>query len=227
MSLFFTLLPVYLFGNIHCAGMCGPLMMLLAKNRYRWAYFAGRLVSYTLAGLLSAEIGMFFFQALSRWRFSAFLSIAFGCAIICLAACTFFRIPYPGAKWLALRTARLSPLLTKLLTLYGPYPVFLFGACTLLLPCGQTLIVFSACALNAEPLAGFANGFLFALLTSPSLVLSMSAFKRVRGSYHILIGCATLLVGFLALFRGLAELGLITHLILNPNVSPQYHIVLF
>ena len=63
MSLFFTLLPVYLFGNIHCAGMCGPLMMLLAKNRYRWAYFAGRLVSYTLAGLLSAEIGMFFFSS--------------------------------------------------------------------------------------------------------------------------------------------------------------------
>lgn len=227
MSLFFSLLPIYLFGNIHCAGMCGPLMMLLAKNRYRWMYFAGRLTSYTLAGLFSAEAGMFFFQTLSRCHLSALLSIAFGCTIVSLAFFSFFRIPYPGSKWLAKKTSRLSTLLAKLLSVYGPYPVFFFGACTLLLPCGQTLVVFSACALDAKPLSGLVNGFLFALFTSPSLALSMSAFKRIRNSYHLWIGFATLVVGFLALFRGLADLDLIPHLILNPKISSEYHIVFF
>jgi len=227
MTLFFTLLPIYIFGNVHCAGMCGPLMMLLAKNRYRWAYFAGRTVSYSLAGLLSAEVGMFFFQTLSRYHLSALLSILFGAAILSLAFLTLFRMPYPGAKWLAKKTARLSTLLAKLLSIYGPYPVFLFGVCTLLLPCGQTLVVFSACALEAKPLVGLVNGFLFALLTSPSLIVSMSAFKRVRNSYHLWIGCATILVGLLAIFRGVADLNLISHLILNPHASTEFHIVLY
>ncbi|MCC5831510.1 MAG: sulfite exporter TauE/SafE family protein [Chlamydiales bacterium] len=227
MTLFLTLLPIYLFGNIHCAGMCGPLMMLLAKNRYRWAYFGDRLTSYTFAGLLSAEAGMFFFQILARSYLSAFLSIAFGLTIIALAFFSFFRLPYPGSKWVAKRTAGLSTFLARLITVYGPIPIFLFGVCTLLLPCGQTLVVFSACALEAKPLSGLINGSLFALLTSPSLILSMSAFKRVRDSYHIWVGCATLLVGLLSLFRGLADLDLIAHLILNPNASPRYHIVLF
>ncbi len=227
MTLFFTLLPIYLFGNVHCAGMCGPLMMLLAKNRYRWAYFAGRLVSYSLAGLLSAEIGMFFFQTLAHYHLSAFLSIVFGVTIMSLAFFTLFKLPFPGSKWLARKTGRLSALFTKLLGVYGPYPVFLFGVCTLLLPCGQTLVVFSACALEAKPLVGLMNGFVFALLTSPSLIVSMGAFKKVRHSYHLWIGCATLAVGFLAIFRGLADLDFITHFILNPNASSHYHIVLY
>ncbi len=227
MTLFFTLLPVYLFGNLHCAGMCGPLMMLLAKNRYRWAYFVGRTVAYSLAGLLSAEVGLFFFHTLARYHLSALLSLCFGCAILCLAVLTFLKLPYPGAKWLASKTGRVSTLLSKLLGTSGPYPIFFFGVCTLLLPCGQTLIVFSACALDAHPLAGLANGFVFALLTSPSLLVSMSAFKRLRSSYHYWMGGATLVVGLLAILRGIADLNLINHYILNPNAPDHFHLVLF
>ncbi len=202
-------------------------MMLLAKNRYRWAYFVGRLLSYTLAGLLSAEVGMLFFHALAQTGLSALFSIVFGLGIITLGFFSLFHLPYPGAKWLAGKTARLSTLLANLLTVYGPYPVFLFGACTLLLPCGQTLIVFSACALEAKPIVGLVNGFAFALLTSPSLMISMSAFKKIRTSYHLWIGCATLLVGLFAVARGIADFELIPHLIINPNAASEYHIVLF
>lgn len=227
MTLFLTLLPIYLFGNLHCAGMCGPLMVLLAKNPYKWAYFLGRTVSYSLAGLLSAEVGLLFFHVLSRYHLSAFLSLIFGLCILLLSLLMLFRLPNPLTKWFTQKTTRLSTWLAKILNLHGPYPIFLFGVCTLLLPCGQTLIVFSACALDARPSVGFVNGFVFALLTSPSLIISLSAFKRLRNTYHYWMGGATLIVGLLAVFRGLADLAWISHLILNPHSSTEYHIVLY
>lgn len=219
MSLFLSLLPLYLLGNLHCAGMCGPLMMLLAKNRYRAAYFFGRLTSYALAGMLSAEIGLLFF----RPTLGALFSLTFGLIIIAIGLLSLFHLPLPGRQWLAKKTARLSTLLAALLKWHGPLPLFLFGVCTLLLPCGQTLIVFSACAIDARPLVGLANGALFALLTSPSLILSMSAFKLLKHNYHLLIGAATLVIGTLAICRGIAEFNLIPHLVLHDRL----HIVLY
>ena len=108
----------------------------------------------------------------------------------------------------------------------GAAPIFLFGFLTLFLPCGQTLIVFSACALNGSALAGLVNGCAFAFLTSPSLLFAMHAVGWVQRHKHlsnqILGGCA-LIVGFLAICRGLADAGVIPHCVLNDT----YHVVLF
>jgi len=95
-----------------------------------------------------------------------------------------------------------------------------------LLPCGQTLIVYSACALSGDLLAGTLNGFAFAILTSPSLVLAMQAEKSLKFAkryYNQLVGLAAIFVGILAMMRGLAEIGIIEHLILNA----KYHIVIY
>lgn len=215
MILFFKLLPLYLLGNLHCAGMCGPFMMLLAKNPFKWAYFAGRSIAYACAGLLAAEAGLLLFQLLAQTHLSALLSLCFGIAILMLA---FF--PNPGGKWLSRQVA---PLLSKLLKFSGPSSLFLFGCATLLLPCGQTLLVFSACALEANPLVGLVNGFLFALLTTPSLIFSMQALKRLRVWSPRLIQCFTLAIGALAILRGLADFGIVEHLVL----SHKLHIVLY
>ena len=73
---------------------------------------------------------------------------------------------------------------------------------------------------------GLFNGAAFALLASPSLALAMQAqhlFKYARGYYNVLMGCAALFIGLLAIARGLAEADLIPHLVL----SATYHIVLY
>ena len=57
MSLLITMLPLYLLGNLHCIGMCGPLVMLLGQQRCRAFYFLGRTLSFTLAGLLAGALG--------------------------------------------------------------------------------------------------------------------------------------------------------------------------
>ena len=57
MTLLLTMLPLYLFGNVHCLGMCGPLVMLIGQHHFRYFYFVGRTLSFTLAGGLAGAAG--------------------------------------------------------------------------------------------------------------------------------------------------------------------------
>ncbi len=88
------------------------------------------------------------------------------------------------------------------------------------------MIVFSACALSGDPLVGLVNGFAFAILTSPSLLLAMNTHRllnRVKPYYNIIMGVCALFVGGLALLRGFADLEVIPHLVIHP----EYHIALY
>src|SRR5262249_24047554 len=107
---------------------------------------------------------------------------------------------------------------------------FLFGLLTVALPCGQTLVVFSACALVGNAWVGLGNGFAFALLTTPSLILAMhtlALFRKLRPYDRAVLGGSGILIGLLACCRGLAEMGWISHWILNPEAATPYHLVVF
>lgn len=226
MSLLITMLPLYLFGNLHCIGMCGPLVMMLGKSPFRHVYFLGRVTSFTLAGALAGAFGAVLNAVLSEMRLSAITSFFFGSLILTCGAFTFFHRALPGLGLLALKLAPLNQKLTHYLLKGDPKATFLFGFFTILLPCGQTLIVYSACALSGDLLIGMINGFAFSLITSPSLFLAMQAEKSLHFAkqyYNELVGIAALFAGSLALLRGLAEIGLIQHLVLNS----RYHIVLY
>jgi sulfite exporter TauE/SafE len=110
------------------------------------------------------------------------------------------------------------------------WSTFLFGFFTVALPCGQTLVVFSACALVGDAWVGLANGFALALLTSPSLIIAMhtlSLFKNLKHYDRAVLGGCSILVGLLAIGRGLAEMGWISHWILNPDAPTPYHLVVY
>jgi hypothetical protein len=226
MSLFMSMLPIYVLGNLHCIGMCGPLVMMIGHHRYRYWYFLGRTLSFALAGMLAGGLGSILTVTLSEWYIPALISITFGLLILSVGLYSLSGIQYPGYQWLGKTLAGISKGLSLLLLKDEPYPAFLFGLGTVLLPCGQTVVVFSACAIFGDPLIGFLNGMAFALITSPSLWVAMHAkqwLKQTRASYNQLFGSAALLVGVIALCRGLADLSLIPHLIL----STRWHIVIF
>jgi len=82
MALLITMLPFYLLGNFHCLGMCGPLAMMIGKHRYRYLYFAGRVMSFSLAGMLAGAIGAVSNVFLTSYHLSTFVSLFFGSAII-------------------------------------------------------------------------------------------------------------------------------------------------
>src|SRR5208283_2294394 len=75
-----------LLGSLHCAAMCGPLMLALPVSpggaaRFvagRIVYQLGRVMTYALLGVFAGLIGKSLFLAgLQRW-----LSIALGVAIL-------------------------------------------------------------------------------------------------------------------------------------------------
>lgn len=230
MTLLLTMLPIYLFGNLHCLGMCGPLVMMIGRHHFRYFYFAGRLFSFSLAGLLAGEIGAVLQVILNQYHISVLTSFFFGGMILLVALSTLFGWRYPGYDLFARRLAGVNHSLSLLMLKDQAWPAFLFGVFTVALPCGQTVIVFSACALSGDPGIGLLNGFAFALLTTPSLFLAMHAhrfFFNLKNHYNAIIGISGLMVGALAICRGLAEIGIIPHLILNPGAASQYHLVIF
>lgn len=230
MTLFLSLLPIYLFGNFHCMGMCGPLVAMIGQHRYRFLYFVGRTLSFSLAGLLAGEAGAVLNIILRSYHLSAFTSFLFGSILLMMGFLTLSHRQFPGLRWLSGRLSKMNQTLSLLMLQDNPLTTFLFGFCTILLPCGQTLIVFSACALTGDWRVGLFNGFAFALLTSPSLAIAMHAnklFKYAKNSYHAVIGGCSVVIGLLAFCRGFAEIGWISHWILNPEAASAYHIVIF
>lgn len=230
MSLLISMLPFYLVGNLHCLGMCGPLVMMIGAHRYRLFYFAGRLASFTLAGLIAGEAGAVLNVLLSHYHLSAAISFAFGGIILTAGAYSLLGKALPGQNWLAKLTANANRQLSLLMLRDTPLATFLFGFSTIALPCGQSLIVFAACALAGDPWKGVLNGFCFALLTSPSLFFAMRAHMLLGSAkrhYNTLVGIAALLAGSIALCRGLAEVGFIEHLSWKLPCVANGHLVIY
>lgn len=231
MTLFFSLLPLYIFGNIHCMGMCGPIVMLLGQHRYRFFYFLGRLSSFSLAGFVAGEIGAVLHVSLKHYFLAEMISLGSGIFMMGWGMQKIF-----GKGGRGLNLSNLAPLnfihrwSSMLLLKDQGWSTFLFGFFTVALPCGQTLLVFSACALAGNAWVGLGNGFAFALLTTPSLVIAMHTLRLFKKYKHydrgIMGGCA-ITVGLLAFCRGLAEVGIISHWVINPEAESLYHFVIY
>jgi len=227
MSLLITMLPLYLFGNLHCVGMCGPLVMMIGMHRFRYFYFLGRTFSFTLAGMLAGGLGSVLHLALKSLHVMEVISFLFGGIICLIGLYTLQGWQYPGFNWLAKKLAPFNATLSTLMLQDKIWPTFFFGFFTILLPCGQTLIVFSACALSGSLLTGLLNGFIFALLTSPSLIVAMHAssfLKEFKKHYRLLMGGGAFFTGGLMICRGLAEIGMIEHLSFQSHL---FHLVLY
>lgn len=230
MALLLALLPVYILGNIHCLGMCGPLAFLIGRNPNRYYYFLGRTLSFTLAGAAAGAAGavvqVFFHSA----HLSATLSIACGAIFGVVGLLQILNLPTPKMRFFSPFLQKINGSLSLLLLRETPFPVFLFGFFTIALPCGQTVLVYSACALEGDIGSGALNGLVFALCTSPALFLAMRAqtfLHRLKGYYSAVFGVSALLVGAIAVCRGFADMELIPHVVLNAEADSAYHIVLF
>lgn len=230
MALFFSLLPIYLFGNLHCFGMCGPLVAMIGQHRHRYFYFLGRLFSFSLAGMVAGEVGAVLQLTLQPYHMSAITSFIFGGIILYIGCSLLWGSPIAFPGWLIRPLNKINRNLSLLMLKDQGWSTFLFGFFTLFLPCGQSLVVFSACALSGDAYIGLFNGFAFALLTTPSLALAMHShllFKKLKKHHNRVLGLCSLFIGLLALCRGCADLGLIPHWVLNPSSPTHYHMVIF
>lgn len=166
--LFIAVFTTSLLGSLHCVGMCGGLMMNVAKTPKENAlYHLGRLVSYLALGTIAGYAGQTIFDHTLFRSFqigTALMTALFFCWIaIRLWKNQQFHINVIPASIL-LRIQKMS-LRSKIIS-----PAFLIGATSGLLPCGWLhTFVISAVAVQS-PLQGSLVLFFFWLGTLPALV---------------------------------------------------------
>nr|WP_294858598.1 sulfite exporter TauE/SafE family protein [uncultured Fluviicola sp.] len=206
-------------GSFHCIGMCGPIALALPLNRKSSASIligiltanTGRIITYTLLGLLIGSIGF----SLHLFRLFQVLSILFGVALIFIAwrkqVLKRFEFRVPGFQnWV-------SGKMTLLLKQNGPLKLFGIGFLNGLLPCGMIFLALANALLAENPIGSAAAMAAFGLGTLPALLavgffaqnINQAFRKKLSSAFPYLLS----VIGILVILRG-ANLGI-------PYLSPR------
>jgi len=215
-------------GSLHCAAMCGPLILAVTAARRRsapgaapgsgqrdllhpLAYHGGRLLTYAVLGAISGLIGAaVIFAGFQRW-----LSLAAG-GLIVIGAFTTFRGKWTGlpAKFVLAAKTKFGALLQN--RALGASA--LLGGLNGLLPCGLVYVACAAAATAGGVAGGMATMLAFGLGTAPMLLGLGFAGRAIRWAnplhWRRLVLAGTTTVGLLLIVRGL-DLGI-------PYLSPAY-----
>ena len=196
-------------GSLHCAGMCGPLMLALpsasgGRAQFvfgRLAYQAGRLATYAALGILFGILGKSLaVVGLQRW-----VSLGAGVLMLLgLAALIPHRASTPILKLVSWLKRQAGQLLSRRTT----GSLALLGGLNGLLPCGLVYAAAAGAASLGGVLAGAEYMLLFGLGTLPMMLglsLSGQAFPMAwRNQFQRLVPATLAVVATLLILRGLA-----------------------
>lgn len=213
-----TAFALGLVGSLHCAGMCGPLVLALPVAPGRWgmhltgklAYHAGRILTYATLGLLFGGLGQLL--GLAGWQ--RWISVATGTAILLGLSAWPLR---HTTGFIARPVGFLKAILGRLLRQHRLPAQFAFGAVNGLLPCGLVYWAGAAATTTGDALGGARYMTLFGLGTVP-MMLGLALAGRLlhlRLQRHLrqLVPVSFGLLAALLILRGL-NLGI-------PYVSPH------
>ncbi len=205
-------------GSLHCAGMCGPLVLALPKIRpgttrestSRVCYHLGRMASYCLLGLVLG----FFGHAAALAGFQRSLSILLGVTL--LASLSMAKgVPFAGMawQWVALIKAGMGGVLRR----NSLASQAIMGALNGLLPCGLVYVAAAGAVSTGDPFTSAAYMTFFGLGTWPMMLGIHFSGQRLPTTSRLPLGnvtrIAVVLMAVLLILRGL-ELGI-------PFVSPN------
>ncbi|HXJ61482.1 MAG TPA: sulfite exporter TauE/SafE family protein [Verrucomicrobiae bacterium] len=207
-------------GSLHCAAMCGPLMVALAKARPRTVrastgrvvYHLGRIGAYSLLGLVLGQAG----RVMTLAGFQNWLSIGLGIGLLAgLVVASKVSLATPVWRWVALLKGGLGGLLRR----DALSAQALMGALNGLLPCGLVYVAGAGATATGHALSGAASMAMFGLGTLPVMLSVHLAGQRfplpARFSLPNVTRVAVVLMAALLILRGL-ELGIP---FLSPNLS--------
>ncbi len=205
-------------GSLHCAGMCGPIMLVMPFQRLsglkKWVgiglYHAGRVSVYALMGGV-----LFSFRELFQPQMQQMVSILLGALLLLVGISSL--IPTNRLRIRLPWTGFVQQQLGKFMGRPGLASLFLTGSLNGLLPCGLVYMALSA-AVNADTTAGaMATMFTFGLGTVPMLISLVLLKGRIGilndGRLKSLIPVIALFFGAIFILRGL-NLGI-------PYLSPK------
>lgn len=198
-----------LLGSLHCAAMCGPLVLALPSSGVsQWkallnklVYHIGRLMTYVLLGLLIASVG----NAISFRGWQQGVSVGTGLLLL-LAGVFMFAGKY--STYLIQQQQRiLAPLIKRMgYWLFRPGGNLFAGMINGLLPCGMVYMALAG-ALSANSVWNGGFFMLFFGLGTLPMMLSIAVFGNFVRRYFrfnmatwlpvmfVLMGCWFLLRG--------------------------------
>ncbi len=196
-------------GSLHCAGMCGPLVLALpgtGGTRTTWllgrvAYNAGRLATYCALGAGLGLVGQTFALAgLQRW-----LSLAAGILLlVALATSSRFSLGLPATATVGWMKRGFATLLRQRTF----SSLLLLGTLNGLLPCGLVYAATAGAVVSHSPLAGATYMLVFGLGTVPMMLTIALAGQKLPFALRLklqpLIPASLAIVGVLLILRGLA-----------------------
>jgi hypothetical protein len=160
-------------GSMHCAGMCGPLALALKNGGNeaqfylnRFFYNTGRLITYSVLGLIAGSIG----AVISLAGLQQALSITMGLLLL-LAALTF--LPWLRKFFSGLANPLhlwLKKGLAHLLQRSSPSGFASIGLLNGLLPCGLVYTALAGAAVTGTSLSGAAFMAVFGIGTLPMML---------------------------------------------------------
>lgn len=198
-----------LFGSLHCAVMCGPLVLALpAAGQSGWMvvvnrvlYQFGRILTYAVLGFILGYLGNSI--AVKGWQQA--ISLLTGAFLVGMGLFNLFSTYFPG---IIRRQQRImQPVIRQMgYWLYRPGGSWMAGMLNGLLPCGMVYMALAA-ALNADSVWGGA-GFMvfFGLGTFPMMIGIALLGSIVKGRISINMSrwlpAMLLIMGIWFLLRG-------------------------
>ena len=184
-----TVFVASLLGSLHCLGMCGPFALLAGSGGAQRAaaivptvaYSLGRLITYSLVGLIFGTLGLALNEgtAFASWQQSATyvaggLMIVVG--LVALARYAGLKVRLPA---FATPLQRLLQVFFKRTVNMNPLPRALtIGALTTLMPCGWLYTFAIAAAGTGSPLLGMMLMIAFWAGTVPVMTALMLGFNK-------------------------------------------------
>ena len=210
-----------LLGSFHCVGMCGPLALSMPlKDDSVWSKFsggllynAGRIVTYSLFGLLFGVIG----KSVALFGFQQWLSIILGVLIIFIIILPKRLSSFNNNNFVLNYFGKLRSSLGKLFSQKNYSSLFSIGLLNGLLPCGLVYMAAAGAVATGDIVNSISFMAFFGLGTLP-MMWSIAFFgnyvgiglrQKIRKAYPYML----MLMACLLILRGMG-LGI-------PYVSPK------
>lgn len=198
-------------GSFHCIGMCGAIALSLPVNSLPTSqknigiilYNIGRLISYSLIGLLFGLLG----RTLYLGGFQQWLSIILGITIIAYFITTYFLKGNFEISFIKKFTTKLQIILSKYLMKQSIKHSFIIGILNGFLPCGMVYFALASSLATNSIINGMLGMFVFGLGTIPLMLATshIGVFIKLslRNSIKKTMPFFILSIGILFLLRGL------------------------
>jgi len=217
-------------GSVHCLGMCGGFVAILAHGerpvRRLALYNGGRIAMLGCLGVVAGLLGATVLAAGPAAVASRALAVVGG-GVMMLVALEVMGLPIgPGRALARFASAVVGPALRPILHAPGALAPFAFGIMNALLPCHLVWAFAAQAATAGDPLRGGALMLAFGLGTVPAMMLggaTARAATTVAPGLVRLAGVVVFGVGAITAGRGLAPSGAHPHQGEHPGGHHELH----